>query len=79
MAGGANIYHTAVDAELRGRGIGRALVRRAEEALRAEGIHKANLVVFRTIESGNAFWRSQGWVQRSDLNYFSKVINPDNQ
>lgn len=73
------LYHAVVLPERRGQGVGKALMAAALDALQAEGIHKANLVVFRTNETGNAFWRSQGWVQRSDLNYFSKVINPDNQ
>lgn len=73
------LYHAVVVPSRRGQGIGKALMDAAMDALKREGIHKANLVVFRTNEDGKAFWRSQGWVQRGDLNYFSKVINPENQ
>lgn len=73
------IYHTAVDAELRGRGIGWALVRRAEEALRAEGIHKAALVAFASNREGNAFWESLGYGERRDLVYRNKSLDEENR
>ncbi len=73
------IYHTTVDAELRGRGIGRALVRRAEEALRAEGIHKAALVAFASNREGNAFWESLGYGERKDLVYRNRSLNEENR
>ncbi len=73
------IYHTAVDAELRGRGIGRALVRRAEEALRAEGIHKAALVAFASNREGNAFWERLGYGERKDLVYRNRSLNEENR
>ncbi len=69
------IYHLAVRVEARGRGIGEALVKRAEEALQNEGIHKVALVVFAKNEGGNAFWGKVGYDAREDLVYRSRVIS----
>ena len=63
------IYHTAVDPQKRGRGIGRALIQRALGALHDQGIHKAALVVFSRNEAGNAFWEKMGCLSREDLTY----------
>lgn len=63
------LYHLAVSADHRRRGIGRALVDSAADALRAEGIRKAGLVVFQENEEGNPFWDAVGWSQRTDLMY----------
>lgn len=69
-----HIYHTAVRASLRGRGIGRMLVARALDALKREGIAKVSLVVFGRNETGNAFWEKQGFSVRNDLVYRDKSI-----
>jgi N-acetylglutamate synthase len=66
-----HIYHAAVDADYRGRGIGKALAKSVIEAFRREGITKASLVVFRSNEPGNSFWLRNGWEKRLDLNYFN--------
>lgn len=63
------IYHTAVDPQLRGRGVGSALVQAALAALREEGISKVALVVFAHNEVGNGFWERQGFSLREDLCY----------
>lgn len=63
------IYHTAVHPAHQRRGIGAALVRAAMEALKAEGIHKVALLVFRRNEKGNAFWEKQGFTLREDVAY----------
>ncbi|MBZ9687381.1 GNAT family N-acetyltransferase [Clostridium estertheticum] len=67
------IYHTAVKSNYRGQGIGKSLLEAVYYALEQEGINKAGLVVFKTNEIGNSFWQSQGWEERTDLNYYSKV------
>ncbi len=69
------IYHTAVDANYRGLGIGKELVEAAIYAFIAEGINKAALVVFNSNSVGNGFWRALGWEQRTDLNYYNKSLN----
>lgn len=72
------IYHTAVKLEFRGQGIGKALVKAVCEAMAKEGINKIAFVVFKNNELGNAFWQSQGWEQRLDLNYYNLSLNSKN-
>ena len=68
------IYHTAVAVSERGKGVGTALVDRAVEALRAEGINKVALVVYENNATGNGFWEALGFDRRTDLAYRNKVI-----
>lgn len=68
------ISHTAVSPSARGRGIGRALVRAAEEALAAEGIAKIALVAFSRNADGNAFWEKMGYTSRGDLTYRNRQL-----
>ena len=72
------IYHAVVKVECRGQGIGKALIEAVYEALQREGVTKVALVVFKTNEIGNPFWKSQGWEERTDLNYYNKSINNNN-
>lgn len=72
------IYHTAVSADYRGRGIGRALVDAVIDALKKEGINKAALVVFSSNELGNKFWQALGFDKRDDLIYRNLSINERN-
>lgn len=69
------IHHTCVIEEFRGNGIGASLVKQAVEAVKAEGINKVFLVVFKTNEKGNAFWEKQGFKIREDLYYRDLRIN----
>lgn len=68
------LYHTAVAPDCRHRGIGSALVQAVLDALAAEGIHKAALVVFSRNQAGNAFWEAQGFTVREDLTYRNRVL-----
>ena len=68
------IYHLAVKVEQRHKGTGGALLTRAMEALKAEGICKVALVVFSNNETGNRFWEKQGFTVREDLQYRNKAI-----
>ena len=63
------IYHTAVLPAFRQQGIAKALVQHTLDALGAEGIHKAALVVFKRNALGNAFWEKLGFSERDDLVY----------
>ena len=65
----AFIYHLAVAEPYRRQGVGKALVEAALAALRAEGIHKAALVVMANNPTGNAFWEQLGFTTRPDLVY----------
>jgi ribosomal protein S18 acetylase RimI-like enzyme len=42
------------------------LLKEVYNALEQEGITKVGLVVFKTNETGNSFWKSQGWEERRD-------------
>ncbi len=69
------IYHTAVLSERRRSGVATALVDRAMDALKREGINKVALVVFSKNEDGNRFWEKRGFFKREDLSYRNKNIN----
>ena len=68
------IHHTCVRADRQGQGIGRALVKAALDALKAEGIHKVALVAFSRNENGNAFWEKMGFTAREDLVYRNRAL-----
>ncbi|MBR3018853.1 MAG: GNAT family N-acetyltransferase [Clostridia bacterium] len=68
------IYHMSVSEAYRRQGIGAQLVKRCLEALKAEGINKAALLVFNRNEAGNAFWEAQGFTVRSDVAYRNKAL-----
>lgn len=68
------IYHTAVSPEHRRKGIAKALVDTALEALHGLGINKTALVVFERNADGNAFWESVGFTSREDLVYRNKAL-----
>ena len=70
----AYIYHMCVDADFRHRGVASSLMKAVEEELIKMGASKSALVVFKTNTGGQAFWKSQGWVEREDLFYYSRSI-----
>lgn len=72
------IYHACVLPDYRKNGVGKQLVELALAALKNEGINKCALVCFSSNELGNSFWRSLGWEQRTDLNYFNMSIEENN-
>ena len=72
------IYHAVVMPEHQGKGIGKQLADAACDALKAEGINRVGMLVFAGNQQGNAFWESQGWQTRPDLNYRNKSLNEDN-
>ncbi len=55
------LYRMAVDADVRRRGIGRELVRAAEQHLAALGCTKVNLQLHTANEAGARFWESVGY------------------
>lgn len=73
------IYHTAVHPFHQNKGIGKNLVTAALEALKSENIHKVALVSYKDNNLGIAFWKAMGFEQRTDLTYYNKSINPDNE
>ena len=71
----AIIHHLCVHPDFRRLGIAAALVSRAEEALKNEGIQKIFGLVFRDNDAANAFWEQQGYTVRTNLNYRNKSLN----
>ena len=71
-------YHVCVDEMYRMRGIGKAMVVFAMEALREEKINKVSLIAFTKNDIGNAFWKEIGWTKREDLNYYDFTLNEEN-
>ena len=68
------IQHACVSPDFRRFGIGKKLVELGLDALKDEGITKVLLVAFKKNEGGNAFWESQGFTLREDLNYRTKAL-----
>lgn len=65
------IHHLVVAASHQRQGIATRLLREALAGLRAEGIAKCHLLVFRANEAGLAFWRAAGAQERVELVLFS--------
>ncbi len=72
------LYHVCVAPEYRMRGIGKAMVVFAMEALKKEKINKVSLIAFTKNDIGNAFWKEIGWTKREDLNYYDFTLNEEN-
>lgn len=68
------ISHTAVSLAYQRQGIGTMLVEATLRALKQEGIHKVNLVVFSHNEKGNHFWEKMEFTSRQDLVYRNRLL-----
>ena len=68
------LHHLCVHDAFRGRGIGRRLVSRALETLRAQGLEKAHAFLFSDNEVGRAFWEKTGWTWRTDIGVVSAAM-----
>src|SRR5690348_13968426 len=66
------IYHVAVRAEYRNKGIGKELVNRSLEKLGSIGISKCHIFVVADNEIGNRFWNYTGWTRREGILIYSK-------
>lgn len=72
------LYHVCVHRAYRMKGIGKAMVVYAMNALKEEQISKVSLIAFTQNDIGNAFWNRIGWMQRLDLNYYDFTLNEKN-
>ena len=72
------LYHVCVHKDYRMRGIGKAMVVYAMNALKAEEISKVSLIAFTRNDIGNAFRNRIGWTRRLDLNYYDFTLNEKN-
>jgi N-acetylglutamate synthase len=66
------LHHLAVAHKWRRQGIAWALVGRCLAKLASVGIPKCNIFLFGDNELGEAFWRQNGWAERSDLKILQK-------
>ncbi len=68
------LHHLAVHPAARRLGLGRELVAAALAALKAQGIGKCHIFVFRDNPEGRAFWESCGWRLREDIDLLSITV-----
>jgi ribosomal protein S18 acetylase RimI-like enzyme len=61
-----SIYRLAVAPSHRRRGLGRQLVRAAEERLTEAGASRLHAIVVETEVGATAFWRASGWEEQSE-------------
>ena len=66
------IHHLAVARTHRHQGIGKALVARCINSLKAASIDKCHLFVFAANHEAQEFWKEIGWEQRTDLEVLSR-------
>jgi ribosomal protein S18 acetylase RimI-like enzyme len=55
------VYHLAVTSPQRGRGLGRAIMKRSLALLKAEGVTRVLLLVATDNVEGHKFWLREGW------------------
>jgi N-acetylglutamate synthase len=66
------LHHLAVAPSHRGQGLGRALVAGCLAKLAAAGIDRCHLWARANNREGQAFWRTIGWTERTDLVMMSR-------
>lgn len=71
------LQHLVVLPEHRRQGIANALVGNCLAQLERLGIRKSHIDVFRSNESGQDYWQSQGWRLRTDIHRYSFVRHGD--
>lgn len=67
------LQHLVVDPDYRRRGLARTLVARCLTGLAALGIVKCHIDVLKTNAPGAAWWKSQGWQLRGDIDRYSFI------
>jgi len=69
------LHHLVVSPDARGRGLGRALVARSLQRLKAEGIAKCHIFLMKDNDAGAGFWNAVGWEARTDIGIFSRPLD----
>ena len=68
------LYHLGVAADYRQLGLGRLLVERSLEGLKAAGISRCSIFLIIDNASGEAFWKRVGWRERTDLKVLARDL-----
>jgi len=71
------LQHLIVRPPYRGRGIAKALVHTALNALIKIGIYKTHCFVFRSNDTAQGFWESMGWERRDQTLMYSYNASDD--
>jgi putative acetyltransferase len=67
------LHHLAVAKSHRKRGLGKALVDACLAGLAQTGIPKCNIFLYAENTEGEAFWKHNGWIKRTDLQVMQKA------
>lgn len=70
------VYHLAVRSDMRGQGVGDALLTELEKRLQAKGCLKALLLVLADNTEAMQFYRKRGWREQKEDVVFSKEFYP---
>jgi N-acetylglutamate synthase len=68
------LYHVFVREEFRNLGLGRTLVEKCLAGLKALGVKKCHLFVFKENLKGAQFWEKINFIKRDDLVVYSKDL-----
>ena len=72
-----SIHHLVVLPEYRKQGIGKHLVRLCLKRIEATGVEKCHIFINRDNESGFHFWKTENWIERTDLKMASFVFDEE--
>ena len=71
------LQHLSVTDEWQGKGVGRALLQAAIQALQEIGVEKTHLFVHAENQGAQAFYRHLGWQERADIQLYSFNASPN--
>ena len=69
------LKRVSVEPDLKGHGIGRAIVAEVERRFLAAGVTKLRLAVWDGNAEGLAFWNSLDYVELTEIHYFAKDLD----
>jgi ribosomal protein S18 acetylase RimI-like enzyme len=68
------LYHLAVHEEYQHLGLGKQLLEKCLESLKAQGLQKCHIFVINSNLAGLKFWQKVGWLLRKDILVLSKDL-----